>query len=249
MVEVERDSLREFTTKISDFLQQSLEEQFIALGYFVQEIVGDPVIHGPDFVACFKELDMPVPDKIEEMLQSLGSKNVFIAREGRRYRVSATAVDEFQKKYRIIPPPKEIKAESKKNINEELSKFFILHRNITDASKNLFLNGHYPQAIFEAVKMLEQEIQHKSWIHDKIGVDLVNRAFSEKNPILKIIEGDNIENIDEREGFRYLLVGVFRGIKNPQSHSIQELNDPTKAIEYLAMMSILLKKVQDSKKW
>ena len=248
MVEIERDSLREFTSQIPNFLQQSLEEQFIALGYFVQEIVGDPVINGPDFVSCFKELDMPIPDKVDEFLLSLGSKSVFITKENRRYRVSATTVDEFQKKYGITPPPKEIKSKSPKNINEELSKFFILHRKITDISKNLFLNGHYPQAIFEAVKMLEQEIQNKSEIHDKIGVDLVNHVFSEKNPLLKVIEGDNIENIDEREGFRYLLIGVFRGIKNPQSHSIQELNDPTKAIEYLAMMSILLKKVQDSKK-
>ena len=64
---------------------------------------------------------------------------------------------------------------------------------------------------------------------------------------MKVIEGDNIEHVDEREGFRYLLVGVFRGIKNPHSHSIQELSDPTKALEYLAMISILLKRVIDSK--
>ena len=115
------------------------------------------------------------------------------------------------------------------NINSEFSKFLILHQKITEVSKNLFLNSHYPQAIFEAVKVLEQEIKNKSGINDKIGVDLVNHVFSESNPILKVVEGNNIEHVDEREGFRYMLVGVFRGIKNPQSHSIQELNDPTKA--------------------
>ncbi len=85
--------------------------------------------------------------------------------------------------------------------------------------------------------------------NDKIGTDLVNIVFNENKPILKIVDGEEIENIDEREGFRFLLMGIFRGIKNPKSHSLQELNDPTKALEYLALLSIALKRVDEAKKY
>ena len=123
-----------------------------------------------------------------------------------------------------------------------------LHPKIVKVSEKLFHDGYYSQAIFEAVKVLEKEIKTRSGIRDKSGVPLVNHVFNEKRPILKIVEGDDQEHVDEREGFRFLYMGTFQGIKNPKSHSTQHLKDSTKALEYLAFLSLLMKRLDESKK-
>ena len=121
-----------------------------------------------------------------------------------------------------------------------------LHPKIVKASEKLFNDGHYSSAIFEATKILEKEIKLKSKIKDEIGVKLVNIAFNEKQPVIEIIKGQEQEQIDEREGFRFLYMGVFQGIKNPKSHSIQNLIESDKAIEHLAFISLLMKRLDEA---
>lgn len=121
-----------------------------------------------------------------------------------------------------------------------------LHPKIKKACEKLFQNKHYSQAIFEAVKILEQEIKIKSGIRNKIGVDLVNHVFKKEQPIIKIVDGNQQEHVDEREGFRFLYMGVFQGIKNPKSHSIQDLEDQSKALEYISFLSLLMKRLDES---
>jgi len=121
-----------------------------------------------------------------------------------------------------------------------------LHPKIKEASEKLFQNKHYSQAIFEAIKTLEKEIKTKSRVRNKIGVDLVNHVFQKEHPIIAIIEGEEQEHVDEREGFRFLYMGAFLGIKNLKSHSIQDLDDPFKTVEYLSFISLLMKRLDES---
>ncbi len=121
-----------------------------------------------------------------------------------------------------------------------------LHPKIESVSTELFQNKHYSQAIFEAVKILEKEIKTKSRIRDKSGVSLVNHVFNKDSPIIKIVEGDESWQVDEREGFRFLFMGAFLGIKNPKSHDNPELNDQFKALEYISFLSLLMKRLDES---
>lgn len=121
-----------------------------------------------------------------------------------------------------------------------------LHEKITAVSEKLFLDKHYSQSIFEAIKVLEKEIKKKSGIKNKFGVDLVNHVFNKDNSILMIVKGKEQEQIDEREGFRFLYMGAFLGIKNPKSHSNPSLDNAMKAIEYLSFISLLLRKLDES---
>ncbi len=127
-----------------------------------------------------------------------------------------------------------------------LPKEMKLHPKIIKVSQNLFHDRHYSQAIFEAVKVLEKELKSKSKVRDKIGVNLANHVFNKDNPIIKIVEGDDPEQVDEREGFRFLYMGAFLGIKNPKSHSIQHLKDPEKTKEYLSFLSLLMKRLDEA---
>ena len=130
--------------------------------------------------------------------------------------------------------------------NNKIPKVLKLHPKIVSASEKLFQDRHYSQAIFEAVKVLEKEIKSKSGIKNKSGVKLVNKVFNEDHPIIKIVEGEEQEAIDEREGFRFLYMGTFLGIKNPKSHSIPNLKDPAKALEYLSIISLLMKRLDEA---
>lgn len=121
-----------------------------------------------------------------------------------------------------------------------------LHAKIISVSETLFQDGHYSQSIFEAVKILEKEIKNKSKIKDKSGVSLVNHVFNKDNPIIKIVEGNESWQVDEREGFRFLFMGTFLGIKNPKSHDNPNLSDSAKALEYLSFLSLLMKRLDES---
>ena len=133
-------------------------------------------------------------------------------------------------------------SEVKTNFPNELK----LHPKIINASEKLFEDGHFSQAIFEASKVLEKEIKSKSGIRGKTGVDLVNHAFRKENPKIILVKGQEQEQVDEREGFRFLFMGTFLGIKNPKSHSIQYLKDSDKTLEYLAFISLLMKRLDES---
>ena len=181
-------------------------------------------------------------------------KQFYNATHGRVIVSSSTTENEFQQRHleRLEKYKEYLKAfieelEEEEPIQE--SKFpseLKLHPKIKEACGKLFQNKHYSQAIFEAVKILEQEIKIKSGIRNKIGVDLVNHVFKKEQPIIKIVEGNQQEHVDEREGFRFLFMGVFQGIKNPKSHSIQDLNDQSKALEYISFLSLLMKRLDEA---
>lgn len=140
------------------------------------------------------------------------------------------------------PPQKLVKSIITAPQQETLS---FLHPKILSVSQKLFLNGHYSQAVFEAAKFLETEIKKKSK-SKKIGEGLANEVFNENYPILKINKLKTLEETDEQKGFRYLFAGTFVGIKNPRSHSIDEL-DKSHAMEYLSLINLLFKKLETSK--
>lgn len=121
-----------------------------------------------------------------------------------------------------------------------------VHEKVRKVSLKLFQNGHYSQAIFEALKLLETELKKKSKIN-KIGESLVNDSLNENNPVIKLNKNKTQEEIDEQRGFRFLFAGAFVGIKNPKSHSIQELRDRVKASEYLSLVSLLLRRLDEAK--
>jgi len=248
MGDFDKKDLKMLINKINNFYDLEMNEQCFIFGYYIQEIVGDPYVNEDDMKKCYELLDIPYEGNIEKQLEQLGTEKKFVVKHPGVYRVAGPAVEKFKQEHNIVVEVDSVPREKGKSIVLEFSKFLVLHRKIREVSKDLFFDGYYPQAIFEAVKLLENEIKIKSSIKDKIGVDLVNHVFSEKNPILKVVDGDEIENVDEREGFRYLLIGVFRGLKNPNSHSIQQLHDPAKTIEYLALVSVLLKTVEESRK-
>ena len=121
-----------------------------------------------------------------------------------------------------------------------------IHEKIINVSKELFSNGHYSQAIFDSLKLLEMELKNKSK-SQKIGESLANDVLNHENPKIKITDCKTEPEIDEQRGFRYLFAGAFVGIKNPNSHSFIKITDEKIALEYLSFFSMLMRKLDKAK--
>ena len=135
--------------------------------------------------------------------------------------------------------------------NGKKVKYFALldiHPRILKASQKLFLDEHYPQAIFEAFKQVEIMVKEKSGIKGKFGAALMQEAFSANTPILKVNDGVKDSDGDEQKGFMMLFTGAQIGIRDPKGHDNIEQKDPKVAMQYIAFASLLCRIIDKSTK-
>lgn len=237
---MDKKQLKSFVDRFEGFYSFSYLNKIILFGYYVEHVIKKGQFTSKDIRECFQTLALRLPANLPFMMKFLIGKKKKFVKYGKTIQVIGSEADKIQKSLEGETTFKE------NSIGNEFPKELGIHEKISEVSKDLYFDRYYSPSIFEAVKVLEQEIKKKSGIKNLLGVKLVNKVFNPKKPVLKIVKGNDIEHIDEREGFRLILMGVFLGIKNPKSHSIQELKDPEKALEYLAMLSLMLKRVDES---
>jgi uncharacterized protein (TIGR02391 family) len=119
-----------------------------------------------------------------------------------------------------------------------------LHPGICAVAGTLFASGHYSQAIFEAFKLLEVRVREASGLSVS-GRDLMAQAFSEKRPLICLAHEGGRSGDDEQEGFKLIFMGAIQGIRNPKGHELIDLRDPQRALEYLALASLLMRRLED----
>jgi uncharacterized protein (TIGR02391 family) len=90
-------------------------------------------------------------------------------------------------------------------------------------------------------------VKEKSGRKDLDGQGLMSTVFSQKNPILKLNSLKETSDIDEQEGVMLLFMGAMTGMRNPKAHDIVKQRDPARAMEYLASVSLLVRRVEESK--
>jgi uncharacterized protein (TIGR02391 family) len=118
------------------------------------------------------------------------------------------------------------------------------HPRIVRASKSQFKSGHYTDAIFNAFRCIEVLVKEKSG-QTGSGAELMHRIFNENKPVIKINKMQNEVDIDEQAGFRFIYAGVMTGIRNPKAHSEISQTDPFRTLEYLALASLLAKRLDE----
>jgi uncharacterized protein (TIGR02391 family) len=142
---------------------------------------------------------------------------------------------------------KKLKVEitSKPRINERFFKDRGFHKSVVFVSKKLFIDGHYSQSIFEACKLLENAVKKKSGLK-LTGLPLMQQAFSPNKPILKLNSMSDQSEKDEQAGLMQIYAGVMLGIRDPKGHSIINLKDREKALEYLSLISLLFRRLDET---
>lgn len=124
-----------------------------------------------------------------------------------------------------------------------------LHPLISDASGSRMATKHYDDAIFNACKAVEERVQALAG-HPKSakgfalsGKGLMTTVFNEEIPALDITsDGANeAQKGDEREGFKYLFMGVAQALRNPRGHGPNLQTSGHAAMEMLATTSMLMR--------
>jgi uncharacterized protein (TIGR02391 family) len=122
-----------------------------------------------------------------------------------------------------------------------------LHPRIAAVASDLFRNGHYPNAVFDAAKALVNYVKEKSGRHDLDGAPLMRAVFSKNDPILAFNDLKDQSDLDEQEGMMHLYEGAVLAIRNPRSHTFLD-DSPERALEYIGLLSLLANRLHEAKR-
>ncbi len=114
-----------------------------------------------------------------------------------------------------------------------------LHPAVQKAAGELYADGHYATAIEAATKGLEVAVREQSGL--SAGGNLMGRAFADDGP-LDVHHHEGVTGKDEQTGFRFLYMGAATALRNPRHHEFIT-DDPVSALEHLALISLLLRRL------
>lgn len=124
-----------------------------------------------------------------------------------------------------------------------------LHPRIKEVVGTKYEDGHYAETVESAFKEVIKRV--KDYIHGKTGERLdgakaMGRAFDfeKQEPLVKFNEMQTQEEQDEQRGIALLFKGIVF-IRNRKAHENIILNDPFRALEYLALASLLMRLMDD----
>ncbi|MCY3507071.1 MAG: hypothetical protein OXH41_13000 [Chloroflexi bacterium] len=138
-----------------------------------------------------------------------------------------------------------------------------LHEETANAH-DLFRNGHLQDAVRRASQRFLNRVAEQAGhpvSKDKQGKDtalqgtsLVNRTFSEDNPILVLNSHESLEDWtlvdrDEHNGYRFLGVGLVQVIRNVFTHADDYGLTETEALEWLAFISAMHRRLDGAQQF
>lgn len=120
-----------------------------------------------------------------------------------------------------------------------------LHPDVVNAASDLFVDGHYSQAVFESLKALEGRVRKQSKLSVS-GRDLMTKAFTGSPPRIDLSVESGQSGRDEQDGLRLVFMGLLQGVRNPKGHDLVAQDDPQRALEYLGAVSVLFRRLDDA---
>jgi uncharacterized protein (TIGR02391 family) len=118
-----------------------------------------------------------------------------------------------------------------------------VHPELPIKVRELFDDGHCEQSVFEAFKFVEKEVKRISSLSGKTGYALMMDAFNEAGPKVQLNGLLTESDIDEQKGFKFIFAGAATGIRNPRGHEVDIGDTPDEALDYLALASLLLRRL------
>ena len=108
------------------------------------------------------------------------------------------------------------------------------------------LAENYFHTVFEAAKSIAESIRQKTGLSED-GSELIDKAFSIRNPLIKINSLSNETEESEHKGFANLIKGVFGMFRNTTAHSpkiIWNINEED-ALDILSTISLIHRKLEN----
>jgi len=109
--------------------------------------------------------------------------------------------------------------------------------------KELFDNGHYSQATFEAFKYLDKEVARISKL-SQTGYKLMMRAFQDQSPAIVLSDLSTTSGKNEQKGYQYIFSGSVIGVRNPRGHEYKIRDSIDECLDHLSLVSLLLRRIE-----
>lgn len=122
-----------------------------------------------------------------------------------------------------------------------------VHPEIERAAGQLYRDRHYSNAIEDGVKALNELVRRRIGVENIDGVKLMQDVFSSQNPKLRFNDMKDDSDRDEQKGFQMLFSGAVYGLRNPRAHRLMH-DDPERALEFIAFISLLAKLLDEATK-
>lgn len=120
----------------------------------------------------------------------------------------------------------------------------LLHPVIIEKTLPLFMDGHLREAVLNSVIAVFDMIRQRTGLNLD-GKDLVGRAFGMDNGILGFSELHSETGKNDQAGVLQIYNGIYQGVRNVKSHSLTHDLNQLKAAQYLVMMSLLARRVEE----
>lgn len=118
----------------------------------------------------------------------------------------------------------------------------LLHSEIAEAALSQFIDGHFRDAVLNAVMAVFGLIRKRTELEGD-GPGLVGKAFSLDDPYLVLSELETETGRNDQKGFMQILQGAYLGVRNPKAHSLELKPDKIVAAQYLVFASLLARRV------
>jgi len=117
-----------------------------------------------------------------------------------------------------------------------------IHPRLAQIVRQLFDDGHYAQATFEAFKFIDKEVQRLAG-ETETGFKLMMKVFPDTSPIINITPCSSISEKDEQKGYQFLFAGSALAIRNPRGHEYAVRDSPDTCLDHLSLASLLLRRL------
>jgi uncharacterized protein (TIGR02391 family) len=120
-----------------------------------------------------------------------------------------------------------------------------IHPRLPPKVRELFDDGHYPEATFHAFKYLDKTVEKHSGIADS-GFSLMMEAFKQTGPKIQLTPLKTTSEKDEQEGYRFVFAGGVKAIRNPRGHEYTVVDNPDICLDHLSFVSMLLRRLEQA---
>jgi uncharacterized protein (TIGR02391 family) len=116
-----------------------------------------------------------------------------------------------------------------------------MHPLISAAAGSKVASRHYDNAVFDALKAVEDRVQALTG-STLSGKPLMANVFNEQNALLDITSdrANASQKADEREGYKFMFMGAAQGLRNPRGHGSDLKTPEREAMVKLATASDLM---------
>ena len=116
-----------------------------------------------------------------------------------------------------------------------------------EGSIPLYQDGYFDEAVRKASQRFINRIAERAGRPDLDGAALINKSFADQVPLLEFNTRQTPYERNEHDGFRFLAVGLARGLRNLLTHSDAYGLTGVTALEWMAFISAMHRRLDEAR--